>query len=123
MPDYSFTKKKRKKRNWVTWNNNLSLKWKCLDYAVMGLKDVDEKINRIDSDQTAPNGSVWSGSALFAQTYLSQYLNFFGISYIAILVQNIILNYPSWHIHYLFGYMRGFSPLQNQYLSCILGLK
>ena len=30
--------------------------------------------NREDPDQTAPWGAVWSGSALFAQTYLSQYL-------------------------------------------------
>ena len=38
--------------------------------------------NSVDPDQTAPLGAVWSGSALFAQTYLSenleslQYLNF-----------------------------------------------
>ena len=27
--------------------------------------------NSEDPDQTAPRGAVWSGSALFAQTYLS----------------------------------------------------
>ena len=28
-----------------------------------------------DPDQTAPRGAVWSGSALFAQTYLSEKLS------------------------------------------------
>ena len=31
--------------------------------------------NTVDPDQTAPLGAVWSGSALFVQTYLSQYVN------------------------------------------------
>ena len=30
--------------------------------------------NSVDPDQTAPLGAVWSGSTLFAQTYLSKYL-------------------------------------------------
>ena len=30
--------------------------------------------NRVDPDQTAPLGAVWSGSALFAQTYLPENL-------------------------------------------------
>ena len=30
--------------------------------------------NSVDPDQTAPLGAVWSGSALFAQTYLSKNL-------------------------------------------------
>ena len=30
--------------------------------------------NSVDPDQTAPLGAVWSGSALFAQTYLSENL-------------------------------------------------
>ena len=30
--------------------------------------------NSVDPDQTAPEGAVWSGSTLFAETYLSQYL-------------------------------------------------
>ena len=28
--------------------------------------------NSVDPDQTAPLGAVWSGSALFAQAYLSE---------------------------------------------------
>ena len=39
-------------------------------------KGVDGIANSVDPDQTAPLGAVWSGSALFAQTYLSQYLDF-----------------------------------------------
>ena len=31
-------------------------------------------LNSVDPDQTAPLGAVWSGSALFAQTYLSENL-------------------------------------------------
>ena len=30
--------------------------------------------NSVDPDQTSPLGAVWSGSALFAQTYLSENL-------------------------------------------------
>ena len=30
--------------------------------------------NSVDPDQTAPLGAVWSGSALFAETFLSEYL-------------------------------------------------
>ena len=39
--------------------------------------DVDGMANSVDPDQTAP---IWSGSALFAQTYLSE--NFGSLRYI-----------------------------------------
>ena len=35
-------------------------------------KDADVIANSVDPDQTAPLEAVWSGSALFAQTYLSE---------------------------------------------------
>ena len=38
----------------------------------MGPNDVDRVANSVDPDQTAPLGAVWSGSALFAQVYLSE---------------------------------------------------
>ena len=41
--------------------------------AILHSKDADRITNRVDTDQTAPWGAVWSGSALFARTYLSQY--------------------------------------------------
>ena len=40
----------------------------------MSPKDADGIANSVDPDQTAPLGAVWSGSALFAQTYLSENL-------------------------------------------------
>ena len=40
----------------------------------MLLKDADEIANSVDPDQNAPLGAVWSGSALFAQAYLSKKL-------------------------------------------------
>ena len=38
------------------------------DNVVMLPKDADGMATSVDPDQTAP-GAVWSGSALFAQTY------------------------------------------------------
>ena len=43
-----------------------------LYYSVMRTKDADRIANSVDPDQTAPLGAVWSGSALFAQTCLSE---------------------------------------------------
>ena len=37
-------------------------------------KDAEEIANSVDPDQTAPLGIVWSGSAPFAQTWLSENL-------------------------------------------------
>ena len=39
-------------------------------------KDADGMANSEDPDQTASEEAVWSWSALFAQTYLSQYIEF-----------------------------------------------
>ena len=40
----------------------------------MSLNDADAMANSVDPDQTAPLGAVWSGSAPFAQAYLSENL-------------------------------------------------
>ena len=45
-----------------------------LYHRVMSPNDADEMANSVDPDQTAPLGAVWSGSALFAQAYLSENL-------------------------------------------------
>ena len=37
-------------------------------------KDAEGTANSVDPDQTAPLGTVWSGSALFAKTCLSENL-------------------------------------------------
>ena len=39
-------------------------------------KDADGMANSIDPEQTASSEAVWSWSALFAETYLSQYIEF-----------------------------------------------
>ena len=44
--------------------------------AVMHPKDADGMANSVDPDQTASSEAVWSWSALFAKTYLSQYIEF-----------------------------------------------
>ena len=40
----------------------------------MSPNDADGMANSVDPNQTAPLGAVWSGSALFAQTCLSENL-------------------------------------------------
>ena len=40
----------------------------------MSPNDADGMANSVDPDQAAPLGVVWSGSALFAQAYLSENL-------------------------------------------------
>ena len=40
----------------------------------MHTKDAAGTANSVDPDQTAPLGAVWSGSALFAQAYMSENL-------------------------------------------------
>ena len=67
---------RKNSKNWDTWNNyhNCPTIGTVGFYsAVLRSKDADRITNRVDTDQTAPWGAVWSGSALFAQPYLSQY--------------------------------------------------
>ena len=45
-------------------------------------KDADGMANGVDPDQTASSEAVWSWSALFAEPYLSQYIEF--VRYIVI---------------------------------------
>ena len=46
------------------------------NFALMHPKDADGMANSVDPDQTASSEAVWSWSALFAETYLSQYIEF-----------------------------------------------
>ena len=46
----------------------------CLYHRVMSPNNAGGMANSVDPDQTAPLGAVWSGSALFAQTCLSENL-------------------------------------------------
>ena len=43
-------------------------------HGVIPLKEANGIANSEDLDKTAPLWAVWSGSALFAQTYMSQNL-------------------------------------------------
>ena len=53
----------------------ITLVWTIWIYhRVMSPNDADGMANSVEPDQTAPLGAVWSGSALFAQAYLSENL-------------------------------------------------
>ena len=91
------SKYRKNSKNWDTRNNyhNCPTFRTVVFYsAVLCSKDADRITNREDPDQTAPWGAVWSGSALFAQTYLSQYLKLLRYPFIS---KNII-----W-AHFLFS--------------------
>ena len=66
FPKYSDTQKNccNHSKIWTMW----------LYHRVMSPNDADGMANSVDPDQTAPLGAVWSGSALFAQTCLSENL-------------------------------------------------
>ena len=58
-------------------HSNIWTMW--LYHRVMSPNDADGMANSVDPDQTAPLGAIWSGSALFAQAYLSE--NFGSLRY------------------------------------------
>ena len=53
-------------------------------------KDAEGIANSVDPDQTAPLGAVWSGSALFAHTCLSENLRYVIIPTLAVKLPNIL---------------------------------
>ena len=70
---------RKNSRIWNTSNNchNCSKNRKVwCNIALMHPKDADGTTNSVDPDQTASEESVWSWSPLFAETYLSQYIEF-----------------------------------------------
>ena len=60
-----------------------------LYHRVMSPNSTDRMANSVDPDQTAPLGAVWSGSALFTQTCLSE--NLWKLRYV---VWSVL---PGWH--------------------------
>ena len=54
--------------------NHSKIWTRWLYHRVRSPNDAYGMANSGDPDQTAPLGAVWSGSALFAQTYLSENL-------------------------------------------------
>ena len=73
------TKYRKNSKIWDTSNNchNCPKNRKVwCNIALMHPKDADGMANSVDPDQTASSEAVWSWSALFAETYLSQYIEF-----------------------------------------------
>ena len=77
------------------------------NHGIFCPKDANGIANSEDPDQTAPLGAVWSGSALFAQTYLSENLG--------------SLRYAEWPestIHSLVSALESQSGLHVQCIIC-----
>ena len=91
---------RKNSKNWDTLNhyrNCLTNGTAGFYSAVMRSKYVDRITNRVDPDQTAPCGAVLSGSALFAQTYLSQYFKYntvfwFSAAYMIAILAGVLYN-------------------------------
>ena len=69
-----YGKYRKDPKNSDTWNiccNHPKIWTRWLYRRVLHPEDAGGIANSVDPDQTAPLGAVWSGSALFAQTYLS----------------------------------------------------
>ena len=78
---------------WKIGCNHSKIRTKRLNHSVMHPNGEDRMANSVDPDQTAPLGAVWSGSALFAQTYPSE--NLWSLRYIwKILTPKNCCNYP-----------------------------
>ena len=59
--------------------------------------DADVMANSVDPDQTAPLGAVWSGSALFAQAYLSENLGSLRYLWsVAHIIQQVAVKIMKW---------------------------
>ena len=54
-------------------------------------KDADGMANSVDPDQTASSEAVWSWSAQFAETYLSQYIEFVRVFLISALKRKLMM--------------------------------
>ena len=75
-------------------------------------KDADGLANSVDPDQTASSEAVWSWSALFAETYLSQYIEF--VWYM------LLLNYK-WHATWnLYNEKVWFSRIYNSFSNKLI---
>ena len=61
----------------------------------MSPNDADGMANSVDPDQSAPLGAVCSGSALFAQAYLSENLE--SLRYKSLTTENYVTKQSVWH--------------------------
>ena len=60
-------------------------------------KDADGMANSVDPDQTASSEAVWSWSALFDETYLSQYIEFVRY-YLVCVTSPSVFHQSLWHL-------------------------
>ena len=69
-----------------------------LYHRVMSPNNADGMANSVDSDQTAPREAVWSGSALFAQAYLSENLGSLRYIFLTFIYwSKVLTNQPGWY--------------------------
>ena len=95
-------------------------------HRVMSQNDADGMANSVDPDQTAP-WAVWSGSALFAQAYLSEnlgslrYSKFSDVQIFKIssLTLNVFMKNPKYMYHHLSQLVRlwHFSSALNSFFK------
>ena len=71
-----------------------------LYHRLMSPNDADGMANSVDPDQTAPLGAVWSGSALFAQAYLSEDLGSLRYEFFFVLNAEIKLSFSSYVVNF-----------------------
>ena len=77
--DLQYREYRKNSKIWDTSNNyhNCPKNRKVwCNIELMHPKDANGMANSVDPDQTASSEAVWSWSALFAETYLSQYIEF-----------------------------------------------
>ena len=93
--------------------------WKMWLYnCEMCPKDVDGIANSADPDQTTPLGAVWSGSTLFAQTYLSEnlgkirYLWYYCVMIIRVFICTTVYSDQHWE-----GYQARYHSNNNSFNS------
>ena len=87
----------------------------------MGPNHADGMANSVDPDQTAPLGAVWSGSALFAQAYLSENLGSLWYS-LELLVSKVIRMSTNNICMYLGRNMENYPKTFTKYSSLFVSL-
>ena len=92
-----------------------------LYHIVMGPNHADGMANSVDPDQTAPLGAVWSGSALFAQAYLSENLGSLRYSF-ELLVSKVIRMSTNNICMYLGRNMENYPKTFTKYSSLFVSL-
>ena len=85
----------------------------------MSPNDADGMANSVDPDQTAPLGAVWSGSALFAQTCLSE--NLHGLWSPLIILKTKYLQFSGVFLCKLISLLKRYNTSNSFYYDIIVG--